>query len=302
MEAISTSGLYQTILGSSTKLQKSLAAATVQESSGLVGSTYGDYGGTSRRILNLQSSISQAESFSDQASLAGDRVQAMYSAVGSMADLMTSLRTSISEILSTADTTDLSATLADAKSDLISLMNSKSEGRYLFSGSQTDTAAVDVGAYPASSPVAADTTDSSYYQGDSQVSSVRINENQTISYGVTADNSAFEQALRAIELAIQSSSSDPVDQDGLQAAYDLADDAADSLTVVQENLGNDANRLTDAQNAQQDFITLMSSSLGDIKNVDTAAAAANVSELQTLLKASYSALSVVLQVRLTDYL
>jgi len=45
----------------------------------------------------------------------------------------------------------------------------------------------------------------SYCQGDGEAASVRVSDSQIVSYGVTADNTAFEKALRAMSLVANNS-------------------------------------------------------------------------------------------------
>lgn len=43
------------------------------------------------------------------------------------------------------------------------------------------------------------TTDTSYYQSDSETASVRVADDRTVDYGVPANNSAFEQVVRVLK-------------------------------------------------------------------------------------------------------
>ena len=72
---IATHGIYQSVLSFALGVQQKLAGATVQESSGLVSTQAAGLGTSSARMLNLQGELSNAERWSSNASLAGDRVQ-----------------------------------------------------------------------------------------------------------------------------------------------------------------------------------------------------------------------------------
>jgi len=90
--SISTYGLYNSVFGSAKSVQKAEATASIQESTGLVGTGFADYGSKSRQLLNLQNERSLAQSWNDDIAVASDRSQATYSAVGDMITLLTSLR------------------------------------------------------------------------------------------------------------------------------------------------------------------------------------------------------------------
>jgi flagellar hook-associated protein 3 FlgL len=301
--SISTYGLYSILARDSSAAQSALTTASQQEATGLVSQTYAGLGGAATsRLLDLQSSVSQADNYASNAATAGTRTQAMYTAVGSMISSLTSLKTAISAALSATDNSTLSSSAENILTDLASEMNTQVGSSYVFSGDKTDTAAVDLANYPASTPVSATTADTSYYQGDDAVASTQVGSDQSIGYGVTADNSSFEQALRAAAMATESVSGGTTDTTALQAAFALASTALDGLSNVQEQISDDSARLTDVQANQSTFVSQMGSMISDIENVDTAQASANVSQYQTQLEASYSALAIVLKVSLTNYL
>lgn len=299
--SISTFGLYNMLMSSAKNAQSAVATATTQESTGLVGTDFASLGGKARQLLNMQTEISQTQTYASITASASDRVQAMYSAIGNMTTLLTNLRSAISAGMSGTSTASLVATGQSTLADLASQMNAQLSGRYLFSGSQTDTPAVDLGSYPSVIPPNATTPDTGYYKGDAQISTVKVSTTTTISYGVTGDNSAFEQALRAASMVAGVTTS-PLDTDTLQAAYDLADKAITALSNLQATVSTTASRLSDIQQDQSSYITLLTDAASNIKNVDAAEAMAKVTQLQTQLQASYSALSVVMKIRLTDYL
>jgi flagellar hook-associated protein 3 FlgL len=299
--SISTFGLYNLLLGAAKTVQSDRATAVTQQATSLVGSDVAAYGKKMRQLLNLQDELNRAQKSADLAGTVGDRAEAMYSALGNMIDLMTNLRSAISAGLSGDDATALVAQAQAALSDLAGQMNTQLGGRYLFSGSRTDSPAVDLSSYPGITPPSATTPDSSYYQGDATVASMPLPGGSTLNYGVTGDNPAFEQALRAAAMVANVATS-PLDTDALKAAFDLADSAVTGLTGLQAQVSVAANRLEDTQQSQTAYVTLLQDATSSIKNVDAAEAMAKATELQGQLQAAYSALSMVMKIRLTDYL
>ncbi len=298
--SISTYGLYNSVFGSAKSVQKAEATASIQESTGLVGTGFADYGSKSRQLLNLQNERSLAQSWNDDIAVASDRSQATYSAVGDMITLLTSLRTTISSAMSGTATSTLNSQGQTTLEDLAGKLNTQLDGRYLFAGSQTDQAAVDLTTYQ-STTASTTTADTSYYQGDTQKASVRVSPTTAVTYGVTADASGAEKALRAAKLVSQLTTS-PLDTSTLGSAYDLADEAITELSNLQASVSVTSNRLDDAKQSETTYISLLDDATSTIKNVDSAEALANVQELNTQLQASYSALSIVLKIKLTDYL
>lgn len=298
---VSTHGLTQTLLDSSLGVQAKYAATSVQQASGMVTSTYGGLGSSASTLISLESTETRLTTWNSNTEIANDRTQAMYSAVGDMIDQLTSLRNTISAAISadSESSTDLNDTGEALLEDLSELMNTQMDGRYLFAGSNTDTAPVDTSALAAATvPSSADT---SYYTGDSEEASVRVSEEQTITYGVTADGSGFEEALRAANI-IANMTTSPVDSDALNEAYDLATEAMDALLAVQAGLSVTSSRLESAMTRQEDSLTLLDTMQSNIKDVDSAALAVKLSEYEAQLTASYSALSTVSKLNLVDYL
>jgi flagellin-like hook-associated protein FlgL len=88
----------------------------------------------------------------------------------------------------------------------------------------------------------------------------------------------------------------------LSSAYDLADSAITELSNLQANISVTSNRLDSAKQSETSYISLLDDATSNIKNVDSAEALAKLKELDNQLQASYSALSIVLKIKLTDYL
>jgi flagellar hook-associated protein 3 FlgL len=182
---------------------------------------------------------------------------------------------------------------------MASLLNTQYGGRYLFAGSSTETAPVDLAAY--SGTTSATATDISYYTGDDQLASAKVSDSQSITYGVTASNPAFEKAMRAFSM-IANAATSPVDSSTLGDALDLATDALNEVVGVQTKLSLSASQLERAVSSQQDYQSYASTLSSSLTDVDVAAITAEISTYQAQLEASYSAIAKIQSLRLTNYL
>ncbi len=296
---ISTATLYGSTLNAAMQAETSYAQANIQESTGLVSTTYGGLGSQAGQLLNLEAQLNQAQSYATTATQVSDRVQSMYTSIGDMITRMESLETTLSSAISSAASGETTASLNSAGQDaldtLAGYMNSQYGTSYVFSGADVQTAPVSLTGYTAD----VDTANTSYYQGDDTVASVQVSTQQSVSYGVTADNTAFEQALRAAYAAstvsISSTSS-------IEDVYSLAQSAVDSLSTLQSQVGLSASDLSDAADRQSSDVNFLTTTVGNIKSVDTAAIAAKVSEYQTQLSASFDAVAKVAKLTLSTYL
>lgn len=300
VERISTFGLGQTMLRASLGVQANYASASAQQSSGLVTNTYGGLGGKASSLISLESTTSQLTTWQGNTQTADDRVQAISAAIGGMIDQLSSLRSTLSAAKSASvDSAALTTTGSGMLSDLAGLMNLRQDGRYLFGGSNTATAPVDIAALAAVTTLPS-TADPSYYAGNSEQASVRVSAQQSITYGVTANGTAFEKALRAANIV--ANLGDATSQDAIDEAYDLATEAMDGLIATQSGLGNTSDRLEAAKTRQTNALSLLDSMISAAKDVDTTAVAVKLSEYETQLQASYSALGKVAGLSLTKYL
>ncbi len=302
MERVSTCGLTQSLISATLSMQSRMAEVQVQSASGLVSDSYAGLGTDSATLISLETELSRMNTWSDNTSTASTRITSMYNAVDSMNDIMSSLRATISGALSsTDDSIDYNEMANGLLEEFASLLNVQVDGRYLFAGGDTKSPAVPSDSADYSVVTVPSTADTSYYEGDSSIASVRVSEDRAIDYGVTADDTAFEKAIRAISI-IANATTDPIDETAFTEAYDLATEALDDLISVQSGLALKAEQLERAQYSQEATITLVEEAVTNIKAADTAEVSVKLAEYETLLQASYSALASVTSLSLLDYL
>jgi flagellar hook-associated protein 3 FlgL len=179
-----------------------------------------------------------------------------------------------------------------------SLLNTQYDGQYLFGGAATATAPVDLSSF-SSGTGSVTTADTSYYKGDDELPSVRVADDQTVSYGVTADNSAFEQVMRVLKFVANSSSLSSSD---ITQALDLASSALSATSIVQTRLSSAASQIESASASQSDYKSFAQSLSSDLTGVDVAAVTAQLSTYQAQLTASYSAIAKIQSLNLASYL
>jgi len=297
---IATYTQSQSLVKDLMRLQSDYAKGQLQESSGLVSTTYQGISSSSQRLLNLESDYSTLTSRSENTQIALDRVNSGYTAVQGMLDIMTSARSSISAAISGAGTSseNFKDTMQQVVEELAATLNTQQAGNYLFGGGVTDTAPVNLDASGYAAAPDAATADTGYYQGGGYLSRVEVSGGQMVTYGVTADNPAFEQALRALNIAI----SNPDDTAALTDAFDLLGDAYNATSQIQTTLSNRASQLEDQINQNTDDLNTLDGLIDNIKNVDLAEVTVRLTTLETQLEASYSLASKLLKMNLANYL
>ncbi|VIO76433.1 hypothetical protein CI1B_64380 [Bradyrhizobium ivorense] len=300
MMRVATFAQSDQMIASALRTQAVMANEQVQESSGLKAEDFGGYGSSAGRVINLQVSVTRSQSYIDAAKLADSKVQVMYSAVGSMTDIVTQLRTQLSAATTGSSTATASVVnyAQQALAQMQGLLNTQYDGEYVFSGARTDTAPVDLTSF-ASGAGSLTTADTSYYQGDSEIASVRVSDSQSVAYGVTADSSAFEQVMRLLKFVGNSPSLSASD---VSQALDLASDALDATSTVQAKLSTTASQIEAVSASQSDYQNFAQTLSTDLTSVDVAAVTAQLSTYQAQLTASYSAISKIQSLNLASYL
>ena len=406
MQAISTNNLYSTTVGEALNVQSQWSVAETQQASGLKAGDFGSLGGgDSREMLNLSTDIAQASNWSSVAKTVGTTTQAMYTAVGTMQSDVNKLQVLISTAMSSPNNSDLLGQAKSIMATLLTQVNQQVSGNYLFAGTNTSVAPVNLNNYPTltagtdanGNPTytySPNTPDTGYYTGDTTIQSAQVNLQQTVSYGVLASNPAIEEAIRSVQQVIEAaqvsangttsaanpnaataaggtltvnnqtfnivggaslnqiaqsinqqangsgvtasvvadtagayhlrvsngqsamtitdnaglglSSASPLPAatltDTLKSTLTITNQAVADLGNLQETISNVSNTLNNAQQTQTTFVTYLQNSLSNVKDVDTAQAAAQVQQYQTQLQASFLAVSTLTKLSLASFL
>jgi flagellar hook-associated protein 3 FlgL len=297
---VATFAVSDQMIAAAMRTEAVMANAQMQESSGVKSEYLAGYGADTQQVINLQVSVTRAQSYIDAATLADSKTQTMYTAIGQVNDIITNLRSQLSAA-STGDSTTATSVITSAQqmlTEMGSLLNTQFDNQYVFGGARTSTPPVDLTSF-ATGTGSTTTADTSYYKGDDEIASVQVADDQTVSYGVTADNPAFEQVMRVLKFVANSttlSSSDITD------ALNLASTALDAVSTVQTKLSGASSQIEQARSRQSDYQSYAQTLSSDLSGVDVAAITAQLSTYQAQLSASYSAIAKIQSLNLASYL
>ncbi|HET6157062.1 MAG TPA: flagellin [Dongiaceae bacterium] len=301
MERISTFSQHRQLIAQALDVQRKAATQQTQIATGKKSVTYEGVAQNARTIVNLESDLKRADRYVTNGTIVNARVETMYSAVSQLGDLATDIQTWLSGVTSGAG--DEVAGVNDQAQayleEVAALLNTQQAGRYLFSGSRTDTAPVNLDALTATP--SSSTADTAYYTGDGQIASFDAGPDLTTSYGVTADSTGFEQLIRALNIA-RTASEDPADTVALTAAYQLAGAANDDISVTRTQLSDTSQSIERAVDSHVDFQLYVESLVDDLQNIDVAEITAELSATEAQLEASYNVLTMLQKINLLDYL
>jgi flagellar hook-associated protein 3 FlgL len=295
---------------------------------------------TQSRLADKQAQISSQQKSQDYAGIAFDSMQLVsmetserrmeqYLADNVYVDIrmngtlnsIDALKTSITDIRGLLRSLMVDGTLAeginkdgicDVKTQEIEdFLNTTINGRYLFSGSKTNTRPVETGTM-SSAPTYDDgvTTfntkaeSSFYYKGDDTIVKARIDEGVVMEYGVTAADPGFEKLVRSIRIlrSTDISGADTNYMAKVEHALNLINQSDREIQSLQMGIGTRIQQLETTNkniNISKNFARGI---ISDIEGVDTYQAVAELTQDQTMLEASYSTMVRLSNLTLTRFL
>lgn len=297
---VATFAYTNTMITENMRLQTKYADINTQISSGLKSQSYKGIARDSQYLLAIESSSDKLDAYNANANTALATINTMYSTMGSIDDLANSILSDITAALGGNGVTPavMQSQAQIGMNELESLLNLRIAGRYAFSGTDIDTAPVnlaDPGWVAQSAPSVANTA---YYQGNSSVMSVQVSETMTVDYGVKADSSGFEKLFRAYNLVYNNPGSTP----DLQEASTLVKTAIDEIANTRSVLSTHANTVQGQIDKNEQDNSFLDSLISTIKETDIPTASVQLTEIQGQLEAAYSASARLLNLSLVKYL
>ncbi|WP_420549384.1 flagellin [Curvivirga sp.] len=298
-----------------------------------------DYGSNASRILDLGHEIDAREAYQRSINLTELTANAYDSSLERVVETLQQLMNAADPISpDDANWADDNAILADnLLLDLQSNLNVEIGGRYIYGGTNfTEAPVVDMrnlSTYTTNDIGVANTLETadqipehiidsggtntveSYmanFAGTGTIDTkaweeaqVTISNDQTISYGITAADPAFQNAVDAImrfKAATQPGLTTDQRNSFLNEARTLADSTRTEVRHLQSRNGTFLNELENARSLHDSFITISKIALDKITVADTATAATEMSALQTMMQASFTVISRKSQLTLVQFL
>jgi len=282
--------MHTQLLAQAMRVQGEYSAALTQQASGQKTDTLAGLKGAAGTAVSLESDLKASDRLITQAGSAQSLVETAYGALSSILDIVEAAKVDITATISgtVTDTAELKTAADGWLDEVVSLLNTDIGGLYVFGGNGATTAPIDT------------STATLPYQGNETDGVLMVDGDAGITYGVRADEPGVTDMLSALK-TLTSMSADSKDLAALQSAYDLLDSAVGDLGGLMETLSSQDDTLTTLVDSQTEFQLYAESALDSITSVDVAAAAATVAQHEAVLQASFSALSSLSSLSLTDY-
>lgn len=287
------------------RTQGSVAERQIEIASGKRAQQYSSIASDSSQLVNIERAVARTEQFTHNIDRALTRLGIMESSVATLVQRATEVLAIMSSAISGENINDvpLQEFAATFLAEAESLLNTQHADRYLFAGSRTDSPAVDL-TDPLYTPQAGlpgvFTADFDYFQGDTLQLSVRADETFETVYGITADETAFEEMLRALSYMDYAGAN--LDVTVLQQAFSMMKSAVDGLSDIRGRIGASSKVLEATKDGHQDYLTYSTNLVSTLEDVDVAEATTRLAQDEVQLKASYLSLSRISELSLLQYL
>lgn len=297
MSTIRTGDLAQftRTMGNMQEVQSRLRYANLQVATGKAAHSYAELGADSGTLMRTETALQRTEMFAEQNDRLTNELNLMDGAIATIEAVAEEFRQAViarrNDATGGALRLDLEA--QGMRDRVVGALNLKVDGRYAFAGSRTDTPPVDAGAM-------GDPANASYYNGDDIPLRARIDLDAEASYGVTADAPGFRDLLEGLQLAIAGHNAD--DDSQLQQAANLAERAVDGVVAERSELATVTARVETTRASQEGTALYLQDIVSGIVDTDVPATMAKISQDQVSLEASYSIMSRLSRLSLTDYL
>lgn len=286
--------MTQLLLDAQTRARETQA----QIGSGKVAQRFREVAAEADRLLATKDALHQIGQFRANNDLVAKRLQVMEAGVASLHEVGTRLKVLLIQRLDDASAVPgvISSEVQHLLEQAVSDLNVDFNGRYLFSGTRTDTAPVVLD--PAFAGFGG--PDDTYYQGDAVALTVRADTNREVAYGMTADRPGFHQLIGALRAALQGDGID--DRALLESALELANAALPKISDYRSELGAAQAALEQINRGHDDAEVYLERQVSDIENVDLTEAITRMSQDQMVIESAMATIARLNQVTLADFL
>lgn len=282
--------------------QRRLATGQLQISSGKKADNYAGIASDARRLVNVEAAHIRTSQYITNNNLIEQRLQNMETNVAQIFDVVTEYKTLVINALNSDNSADL-AMPVQAQSyldEITALLNLEDDGRFLFSGNYTDVRPVDQTGLPGAYTLPTANGDASgYYQGDATRLSLQADENFTVDYGVTADETGFEQAIRAMHMIVIGP---PNDRATLEDALSVINEAVDGVSDIRTRIGASRAAIENVNTRLADFQLYSEETIGELENTDITEVITNMNSDQVAVEASFAVISRLSNLNLVRFL
>src|SRR5689334_21433762 len=281
-----------------------------QVSTGLKSPDYSGLGSSASQVANLQASVSQNQAYLDTITTVQQRISEQSTALSTIENISQAFSQLLPSGAFNASPSSIQTQAQALLQEVGDFLNTSDGSRYLFSGSLTAIPPFDASHLPNPGTLNAacnQAVPNGYYAGNDTAQKAKVDDNVTVSYGVTADASAIENIVRVANYlanlpAGSPNANNPADVSAMNQAATLMTQGIAGLQQIEGTLALQSSQLQTVQQEHQNFINVARTNIQNLETVDPATAITQLNAVETSLQASYQTVSTLQQLSLVNYL
>ncbi len=295
---VSTFGSLQTLLQNMSTVQDTLNNDQVQISSGQKSQTFDGISSSVEQLSSLNSQIARLTNYQQSNGVVIGQMQTTNTALGQIVQLSTSVKSLIAAQLSgTSSLTSFQKQLQAQMNNMTSILNTSYGSNFIFGGAATSAPPVKDNI---PGPVQIGVPDANYYQGSDQDTTFRITDSQTVTPGIRADNTAFQQVFAGLRQALSITQSG--DTTSLKNAENLVDQGTQGVISLQATVNTNILTVQQANSQMQSMQTYFQGIVSNLSSADVVSLSAQVAQDTNILQASFATYARISALSLVNYL
>ncbi|NBO17763.1 MAG: hypothetical protein EBV03_00770 [Proteobacteria bacterium] len=296
---VSTYSVIQKTLNDVARVQNSLFDAQVQLSSGKKSPDFVGIANDTQEYLSLDYSLGKADQYLADNRLIETRLNSTGNALNNIVTLAGSLKNLIAQRRSgIANSGAFQNQLDGLWKQISSELNTSVNNQYLFSGSRTNTPAVQTTNFP--QLAVPGQPDPDYYQGSQQDLNAILQDNTPLVYNVRADAKAFQQVFAGLAMAAEGHADN--NDDALKKAYDFVDSGLQGVITLQALVNSNKVQVGTINSSLQSQKLYWQGVQESIGNTDIVSVSTRLAIDQGVLQAAFQAFAKISSLRLSDFL
>jgi flagellar hook-associated protein 3 FlgL len=289
MQRVSTANSYQSALANILAAQAREARAQREVATTKVADSLKGYGLSADALTSTRSMKSRIDSQLQNLTVLGSTLTMQDQAMEHLSDTAVAARGEIANALASGNAQGLMTALQGHLGQVVDLLNTEYQGRHLFAGGQMDTAPLPI---LDMADLTAAPSIGGLFSNDQLIVTNRLDDRMVVDTGFLAD-ALGEKLLEAFKAVQQLHQGTPLGGDltaaqatALEGVLVLFDEANEEITGYVADNGGVQARVDRMKEALTDRQVAVSGILGDMTDVDMAAAISRLQLAQTSLAAS----------------
>lgn len=298
---ISTNSIYQTAISKINSLQADQSKLQQQIATGKRLLTPSDDPLAAARVLQLSQSQNVNTQFGENRKIAETRLGDMDISLGSITELLTSVRTNLvgsAGTLSTGQRNALAIQLGGAMETLLGLANTRdAAGNYLYAGFQSKTI-----------PFTATATGATY-NGDSNQQLLQVDTHRQMAVNASGDsvfqangNDIFSTLSTLITLLNNPAATASTVTAGVATALSSMDSAISNVAVIRSTVGSRLNEIDSLNDVGASRDLQYAQAMSALQDLDYAKALSDVSQKQSILEAAQKSFAATTGLSLFNFI